>query len=188
MNKYVKPVGIAVLVVCTIFLAGSLMRHNRLKKEARADAALMVAASAADYQAILDQYGNTASAPMALLGLAQAEFNAARVAEAASLYADFLEEYPKHDMAVQAEYNGITCMEALRQYPEAAMAYGDFRAHYASSHLAPVALLGQARCLEALEDFAGAKRVYEDVMAFYPESGWSQLAEQNLSVVNAKVK
>ncbi|MDF7801086.1 tetratricopeptide repeat protein [Pontiellaceae bacterium B1224] len=188
INKYVKPAAIGIVVICILFLGNSLVRSGRLKKEAQADSDLMVAQSAQDYQNILDNYGKTPSAPLALMGLAQEEFNAANVAEAAELYGQFLKKYPKHDMAVQAAYNEITCQEAMGQYAEAAAAYGEFKANHENSHLAPVALLGKARCLESMSSYAEAKLVYEDVMAFYPESGWAQLAEQNLNVVNAKLK
>lgn len=188
INKYVKPAAVGILIICILFLGNSLIRGGQLKKEAQADSDLMVAQSAQDYQNILDNYGKTPSAPLALLGLAQETFNAADVAEASKLYEEFLRKYPKHDMAVQAAYNEITCKEALGQYAKAATAYGEFRAENEESHLAPVALLGKARCLESMNDYAAAKLVYEDVMAFYAGSGWAQLAEQNLGVVNSKLK
>ena len=188
INKYVKPAAIGALIICGLFLGNSLMRTNRMKNDAKADSALLVARSAADYQAILDSYGKTPSAPLAQLGLAQETFNAGKIAEADGLYGEFINKYPKHEMIAQAAFNQITCKEALGQYAEAAAAYGQFKLDNEESHLAPVALHGKARCLEASKNLTGAKQVYEDIIAFYPDSGWAQMAEQNLSVLNAKMK
>ena len=187
INKFVKPVAIGVVIICGVFLTNSLIRHNRIKNDAQADAALLVARSAADYQAILDSYEKTPSAPLAQLGLAQEIFNAGKIAEADDLYGEFINTYPQHEMIAQAAFNLITCKEALGQYSDAAAAYSQFKVENAESHLAPVALHGQARCLEAAQNFTGAKQVYEDIIAFYPGSGWAQMAAQNLRVLNAKM-
>lgn len=186
--KYVKPVAAVLIVACVLVIGKSVLSQNRMKKEAAADKALMEARSAADYQKILDDYGNSASAPMALMGLAQEKFNAAAPAEAAELYAEFGKKYPKHEMAPQAMFNEISCMEALQQFDAAATAYGEFKLNNESSHLAPVALLGKGRCLEAQSKWAEAKQVYEDVTTFYEGSGWAQLAENQITVVNSKMK
>lgn len=186
--KYVKPVAAVLIVVCVIVIGKSVLTNNRLKKEAAADKALMEARTVAEYQAVLDNYGNTPSAPMALMGMAQQKFNANATAEASELYKEFTKKYPKHEMAVQAEYNIIHCMEAERQYDAAAAAYGAFRENNQDSHLAPVALLSKARCLEALNKWAEAKQVYEDVLAFYEDTNWAQLAESNITIVDSKLK
>ncbi|MDF7807655.1 tetratricopeptide repeat protein [Pontiellaceae bacterium B12219] len=188
IQKYVKPAAIGILAICIIFLGNSLIKNGKMKKEAKADSALMVAQTAADFQAILDNYGNTSSAPLALLGLAQENFNATHVAEAEKLYGQFLNKYPKHEMAVQVELNQIQCLEAMQEYAKAAAAYAQFKTDHPNSHLAPVALLGQARCLEATQSYSEAVVVYDDICAFYPNSGWAQLAEANLAVVKSKIK
>ncbi|QBG47463.1 tetratricopeptide repeat protein [Verrucomicrobia bacterium S94] len=187
-QKYLKPAAAAIIVICVVVIAVSLVRNNRIKKVAAADSALMSARTAADYQAILEQYGNTPSAPMALMGLAQSKFNDAQPAAAAELYADFVKKYPKHEMTVQAEYNAISCLEAERKYDEAAAAFAAFQKTHEKSHLAPVALLDQGRCLEAMEKYTEARQVYEDVLAFYPDSGWAQLAQDNISIIDSKLK
>lgn len=186
--KYVKPVAAVLIVICVIVIGKSVLTNNRMKKEAAADKALMEARSVADYQAVLNNYGNTPSAPMALMGMAQQKFNAGATAEASELYKEFSKKYPKHEMTVQAEYNVIHCMEAERQFEAAAAAYGAFRENNQDSHLAPVALLSKARCLEAQNKWAEAKAVYEDVLAFYEDTGWAQLAEGNITIVDSKLK
>lgn len=186
-KKYVKPAAIGIAVVCILVLANNFFKSNRLKKEAKADAALAQARTAADFQAVLDNYGSTPSAPLAMMGLAMENFNAGQVDQAAELYATFLNKYGRHEMAVQAEFNAITCKEAKDQYGDAHLLYGAFEKSNKGSHLAPMALLGKARCLMALEQYAEAKQVYEDIITFYPESGWSQAAEGKLVQIENKL-
>ena len=83
--------------------------------------------------------------------------------------------------------NQINCIEAQGSYAEAAKAYGDFRAANEKSHMAPQALLDKARCLESMSSYAEARQVYEDVIAFYPDSGWSQLAQNHITLLNSKM-
>jgi TolA-binding protein len=187
-QKYMKPTATVILVVCALFLANNFFRGNRLKKEASADAALMNAKSAADYQAILDDFSSTPSDPLAMMGLAQQNFNEGKLDEAMKLYSGFVKKYPGHEMAEQAEFNLITCKEAKGELGEASILYGDFKDKHGDSHLAPVALLGKARCFETLDNHSEAKQVYEDVITYYPESGWSQIAETQLKVVERILK
>lgn len=187
-EKYLKPAAGAIIVICVVIIGFQLRKNIQASKNAKADAALMEANRAEDYQAILDKYGKTPSAPIALLGLAQEKFNAGQASEADALYGQFLKKYKKHDMVLQARFNQITCKEAMRQYGDAIILYGDFKDNHPESHLAPVALLGKARCLEAVDRYAEAKQVYEDIFTFYSETGWAQVAEANLEIVEAKLK
>ncbi|WP_372798225.1 tetratricopeptide repeat protein [Pontiella sp.] len=184
--KYIKPAAAVLIVICLLVIGFSIAKSSRLKKEAAADTALMQARTAADYQAVIDNYGSTPSAPLALLGLAQQKFNAGAIAEAADLYGEFVKKYPRHDNAIQAEYNRINCIEAQGKYAEAAEAYGAFRIAQEKSHLAPQSLLDKGRCLEKLKQFDDARQVYEDVIAFYPDSGWAQLAQNNITILNTR--
>jgi len=187
-QKYAKPAAIAVAVVCALVLADRFFKANRLRKAAKADAALAQAREAADYRAILDNYGSTPSAPLALMGLAMEKFNAGRIEEAEALYAKFLKRHGQHELAVQAELNAITCKEAKGHLGDAHLLYGDFAERHAESHLAPVARLNQARCLESLDQLPEAKQIYEEVITFYPGSAWSQLAEAQLRLVQNRLR
>ena len=188
IRKYAKPTAIVTVAVCAFFLVDRYFKSSRLQKEAKADAALLQAASAYDYQAILDDYGSTPSAPPALMGLARQTFNAGQYEEADALYGRFLKKYGDHEMAVQAEFNQITCREAKGQIGDAHLLYGEFVNKHKDSYLAPLAMIAQARCLESLSLLADAKQVYEDLVFSYPGSSWAQMAEANLTVVESKLK
>jgi len=188
ITKYAKPAAIVIIAVCAFFLIDRYLKSSRLHKEIKADEALLQASSAFDYEAILDDYGSTPAAPLALMGLARQTFNAGQYAEADALYGKFLKKYGKHEMAVQAEFNQITCREAQGQIGDAHLLYGEFVINHSDSYLAPLAMISQARCLESLSMLADAKQVYEDLVFSYPGSSWAQMAEANLTVVESKLQ
>jgi len=185
-RKYAKPAGIAIVVVCAIVLADKFFKAQRHKKEAAADTALMDARSAEDLQKVVDKYGATPSAPMALMALAREKFNSGQFDEAEELYTRFTKKHGDHELAAQAELNLITCKEAKGQLDEAQLLYGGFAQKHAGSFLVPSAMMGQARCLEALDQLDEAQIAYEDIIVNFPETAWSRIAEANLKVVLGK--
>lgn len=187
IKKYAVPATVVVLVVCGFFLFDRYLKSSKASKEVKADSALMTAMSAADYEEIIDDYGSTSSAPIAMMQLAMARFSAGEYDAAQELYSQFLKEYGKHEMALQAELNQITCREAKGELSEAHLLYGEFAEKHSDSYLAPVAKMGQARCLEAMGNPAEAKRAYEDLIVAYPGSSWSNLAETRMAVIDSKL-
>lgn len=185
--KYAKPALITILIICAFFLTQSVFKNNRVRKESRADTALMQANTATDLQAVIDNFGTTSSAPLAIMELAQKEFNASKIQEADALYKNFLKKYPKHAMAPQAQLNQITCLEANGKYQEASTQFGKFAKDNASSSLAPVALISQARCLTNISKFDEAKQTYEDLIVSYPQTSWAQEAEFKIKTLQAKL-
>lgn len=186
--KYAKPVVITIVIICAFFLTNSFFRNNRLQKESRADTALMQANTAADFQAVLDDFGATPSAPLAMMELARKKFNAGEIDEADALYGKFLKKYKKHEMAPQARLNQITCIESKGEPQDAANQFGAFATEHNTTLLAPVALLSQARCLEELSKFDEAKQAYEDLIINHPNSNWTQDAERRLKMIQSKLK
>jgi len=188
IRKYAVPTTIVILAVCGFFLFDRYLKSSKASREAKASTALMNAMSADDYQDILDDYGSTSSAPLAMMQLAKARFSDGNYDAAQELYNQFLKKYGKHEMALEAELNAVTCREAKGEYSEAHLLYGDFASKHSDSYLAPVAMLGQARCLEAMGNDAEAKRAYEDLIVAYPGSSWSDLAQIRMSVIESKLK
>lgn len=185
-QKYTKPLSLALIVICGLIIANSLMKTQRQKKEAKADAAFMQAQTPEAFKAVYEDYKSTAAGPLALMSAAKASFNGGQHAEAEELYNTFVKSYPKHEMVLQAKLNMISCKEAKGQLSEAHLLYGEFAQKQKSSHLAPLALIGKARCLQTLEQYTEAKIVYEDIIVNYPESSWAQMAEGSLKSLAAK--
>ncbi len=188
IRKYAVPTAVVVGIICGGFLFDRYLKASRASKEAKADSALMNAMGADDYQMIIDKYGSTASAPVAMMKLAMARFSNGDYVAAQELYGTFLKKYGKHEMAAQAELNLITCREAKGELSEAQQLYAAFAGEHEGSYLAPVALIGHARCLEALDAPLDAKQAYEDLIVAYPGSSWARLAETRMTVLNSKLK
>jgi len=188
IRKYAVPSGVVILVICGIFLFDSYLKSSKASKESKADVALVNAMSAADFQNIVDKYGSTSAAPIAMMNLAMAKFSNGDYAAAQDLYGKFLKKYAKHEMAPQAELNLITCREAKGELSEAQILYSDFAGKHEGSYLAPVALMGHARCLEALGAPVDAKQAYEDLVVAYPDSSWAGLAQTRMAVLNSKLQ
>jgi predicted negative regulator of RcsB-dependent stress response len=183
IQKYLKPTAIAILAVCIVFLGVRLVQSNTLKQQAEADAALIQANSTEDFQAILENYGNTPSAPLALMSLAREQFNSGRIVEAEQHYVDFLKRFSKHDLADQAELNVIRCKEANGQYSEAIPLYREFAETHKNSHLVLMALFGKAQCLEKSNQLDEAKIAYEDIVVNHAGTMWAKMAESRLQAI-----
>lgn len=185
LQKYTKPVAIAIGVVCAIVLVIKFNETQTQKKEAEASTALMNANTAGELQAIVDDYASTTARPVALMGLALKKFNAGQVDEAATLYNQFLKEHGAHELATQAELSLITCKESV-SLEEAQALYAKFAEEHADSYLAPAAMLSRASCLEALGKLDDARVAYEDILANFPDSNSARTADANLKVVVGK--
>lgn len=186
LQKYAKPAAIVIITICVLVLADKFFKSQRVKKELRADTALMHAQNAEDLQDILNEYGSTPAAPVALMGLAREKFNAGQIDEAEVLYSQFVKKHDDLEQAALAELNLISCKEAKEQLGEAHLLYGEFVKDHEGSYLVPSALMGRARCLETLGELDEAQIAYEDIIVNYPESSWSQLAKAKLKIVLAK--
>jgi len=187
VQKYAKPAVVGILVICGLVLANGFFKNQRIKKEARADSALLHAQGATDLRAIVDDYASTPAGPLALMTLAREKFNEGNFDEAESLYLQFTQKHANHELAAQAQINQIACKEAKGQKEEAQQLYGEFAKKQAGSYLVPAAMIGQGRCLEALGQFGKAQTVYEDIIGDFPDSAWSQSAEMNLDILKAKL-
>ena len=187
IKKYAVPTAVVIVLVCGIFLFDRWLKSSKQTREVEADSALMNAIDAVDYQRIVDEYGSTSSAPIAMMNLAMTRYSEGDYEGAQQLYSDFLKKYPKHEMALQAELNVITCMESKGEYSEAHLLYSDFTAKHRDSYLAPMAMMGQARCLEGIGALDDARRTYEDLIVGYPGSSWADIADTRMTVLSKKV-
>ena len=187
IQKYAKPASIAIVVICVLILANRFTQSKRLQKEAKADAALMMARSPEDLQAVYENYGSTPTAPLALMELAKSKFNGGQIDAAEELYSTFIKKFSSHTMTAQAELNLIHCQEAKGQHAEAQNRYAEFsQSHKDNLLLSALSLIGQARCMETLQKYSEAKIVYEDIIVSYPDSSWAQIAEENLKILASK--
>ncbi|MDA0577151.1 MAG: tetratricopeptide repeat protein [Verrucomicrobia bacterium] len=180
----VAGAGLALLVVLGLLYA-------RSRADASRHDALMLMSSAQSFdelERVVSDFGKTPAAPLALLKIAHAYFNAGDYTLASKKYATFTATYATHAFAPVAELGTVHCVEAQGQFDAALRGFEDFAAKLPTHFLFAQATLGQARCLEQLGRLTQARIVYEQFLASHPQSPWTPHVEQLLRTVNQGIK
>jgi predicted negative regulator of RcsB-dependent stress response len=184
LKEYGMPLVLGVSVALLAYLGFVTYKNHQAGIRRRAAQNLMQAQSAEQLQAIVDQYPNTPSAPIAMLTLAANYLHGGQYPMARNQYARFEREHADHMLKPAAVLGQAYCVEAEGN-PEGALAsYQKFQDEYAGHFLLPQAIFGQARCLEQLGRFEEAKTVYEEYLEANPESRWAPQAESSLLYVD----
>lgn len=90
--------------------------------------------------------------------------------EAMALFKKFLESYPKHDLADNAQYWIGEIYYDMDDYPNAILAFKEVTAHYPERSKAPDALLKIGYSYVALDDLVNARIYLKRVIKDYPFS------------------
>ncbi|MBT3193591.1 MAG: tetratricopeptide repeat protein [Verrucomicrobia bacterium] len=191
IETYGKPV-VTVLLVFMIAVAGFQLYTSRKQSHAEEAARQLAAAtSIPDYEGILDRFGNTDTAPAALLAVAKLYFDNGNYEMALTKYDAFIETYAEDGMVSTAELGRIFCIEARNigsALQEAAEAYAAFATKYPDSFLMPEAVFGEARCFEQLGAFEEARVLYEDFIADHAENPSRYRAEDLLEQITHRIE
>jgi len=175
-------------VVMAVFGGITFYRSNTGKNINQASINLATARTAQDLQGIVDRYGATPSAPLALLRLAKTYYTSGNYDLALQKYSEFATAFPEHDMVAVAGMGRTHCIEARSQFVEALEEFAAFARDNPNHFLTPQAIFGQARCLGELGREDEAKAVYEDFVVANPQSGWLPRAEEALTDVKRKIE
>jgi soluble lytic murein transglycosylase len=146
----------------------------QLDRTSEADAAMLRVQ--AEYQELAD---------FAVFLRAEYHFAHARYSEAAALYGQVVELYPRSSLIARAAFKRAQALLESFAYPEAAEAYDRFLQDYPRSEFAPAAGLGLGRALTAEADLGRAVRAYQDVWVKYPGNPNDQAVEQALNLLRA---
>jgi len=146
----------------------------QLDRPAEADAATLRAQ--AEYPELAD---------FAVFLLADYRFANSRYSEAAALYGQVNERFPRSSLAARAAFRRAQSLFESYAYPQAAEAYDRFLKDNPRSEFAPTAGLGLGRALTAEADLSRAVRAYQDVWVKYPGSPNDQDVEQALNMLKA---
>jgi predicted negative regulator of RcsB-dependent stress response len=180
------PILVAVALALLAVSAAMLYRNHARRSVQDASHALASARTAQDLEDLITRRPSATLAPLALMKLAKAYFDAGNYDLALSKYGELRTKYPGHSLALLAEMGRISCLEAKGQTEEASKAYRDFAQKHPDNFLTPEAILGEGRCLEALGRLGEARTLYEDFIAAKPDSGWKPRAEELLEALNKK--
>ncbi|MGC1456349.1 MAG: tetratricopeptide repeat protein [Nitrospirota bacterium] len=146
----------------------------QLDRTSEADAAMLRAQ--AEYPELAD---------FAVFLLADYHFTKSRYSEAAALYGQVIERYPRSSLVASAAFKRAQALFEATAYPQAAEAYDRLLQDFPHSPFAPAAGLGLGRALTAEADLKRAVRAYQDVWVRYPGNPNDQDVEKALSVLRA---
>lgn len=184
LKRYGKLVGTGVLAAAVTVIASRGCAHYKASRLVKAEQALMAAKTPQQLEEVVNQYGSTPSAPVALLNLAKTFFNIGETAQARVQYERFLKKYKKHDLRPVAELGLAYCTEADGDFNGAAAQFAEFSKKHSGSYLHPMAVLSIARCMEQAGRIDEARIVLEDFLAENAGTAWAGSAESALKQLN----
>jgi tetratricopeptide (TPR) repeat protein len=186
-QKHGTTLSVAIVVAAGIMLSVSLYRRHLETVRAEAESLLFKVESVQDLDNLVSRSGTTPIAPLALLKLAKAYYDAGSYELAVKKYEEFKAKYPEHPLTLAGDMGKLHCAEAMGQTEQALTGYTAFAAAHPKSFLAAEAFFGKGRCLETLGRLPEAKTVYEDLIASDPQGPWVMRAEEQLANVKRKL-
>lgn len=124
--------------------------------------------------------GKTLPGAEVLYNQASARYKAASYQEAIQQFSRFLKNFPRHDLADNAQYwIGESCY-SLGLFPEAIYAFQKVITYYPKGNKAPDALLKIGLCHLATKDKDKAQAIFQKLLAEYPASNAARLAHMKL--------
>jgi tol-pal system protein YbgF len=111
---------------------------------------------------------------------ALAQYKAASYKKAIQQFNQFIEEFPSHDLADNAQYWVGESYYALGLFRKAIAAFDRVTTLYPEGNKAPDALLKIGLCYLAVQDKEKAHKVFQQLLTTYPASNAAQLAKIKL--------
>jgi len=127
--------------------------------------------------------GKTTAAESTPEGIYQgglALFKAGDMQKARDEFTRFVERYPKHDLASNAQYWIGETYYSEKNYEQAILAFQDVIKNYPKKEKAPAALLKQALSFKSLRDVKSARYVLKKLQDDYPRSEEAKKAKELL--------
>jgi TolA-binding protein len=185
--RYRKELAALIVFVLLIGAGVAVWKFYQERRESASSSALAEARTAADYQSIIDRYGDTPAAAAAYLLLAEEQRKNGKLADANVTLQRFLDKFPRHELASTALMSRATNLEAMGKEDEAMAAYQQVVSFDPGSFNAPGALLAQARILQGKGRTDEARRICENLMTQYRQSYASMEASQLLATLKPAV-
>jgi len=114
---------------------------------------------------------------------ALALYNEKQYSEAMSGFKGFLEQYPKSDLADNAQFWIGECLMNQSQYEEAIVAYQEVIEKYAKGNKVPNAMLRQAIAFLEINDKKASKALLNQLIKKYPKSSEAKVAQKKLDTI-----
>jgi len=180
LKHYGKIIGIGMLAAIIVMLSSRGCSQQSASKRARGEGLLVAARSAQQFEEIIDRFGSTPAAPVALLGLAKTFFNNGDYFQARAEYERFFKKYKKSELRPLAEFGMASCSNADGDFGGAIEQFKAFVDIYSGHYLQSPATLALADSLKQANRLDEARIVLEDFLAGAANSQWSAQAENAL--------
>ena len=112
--------------------------------------------------------------------LALALFKSEKFEQAIDGFKRFLQEFPKSDLADNAQFWIGECFMALKQYEQAILAYQEVIKKYSKGNKVPNAMLRQAVAFLEIKDETSSKLLLKKLIKQYPDSSEAKIAQRRL--------
>lgn len=168
--RYRKEIAIVLSLALLTIIGFALWRFYQERRESDSAAVFAAAKTPADYQGVIDRYGDTPAAAAAYLLLADEQRKNGKFMDANATLQHFLDKFPRHELASTARMSMAANLDALGKHDEATAAYQQVASADANSFNAPLALLAQAQILQGQGREDEARRVCETIMTQYRQS------------------
>ncbi|MFH1039219.1 MAG: tetratricopeptide repeat protein [PVC group bacterium] len=182
--SFMRRYRAAALVLGIILVAGAVIfaavSYHTAGTIARAETELGAARSREDLRAVFDRYPDTPAAPLALIQLAAALYDAGEFDQARDTYRLFIGRYAAHRLAPFAQMGAAYCLESAGKLEEALAGYGRIGERYPGSSLEPEAGVNRGRCLVRLGRYDEALEAYRSVIERFPRTMYAGLAREEL--------
>lgn len=188
LREYGVSAGIGIAVALALALGILLYRQQQARTARQAAEILTSAQSADELQQVVDQYGKTPSAPLALVAMAGERFHEGRYDVAMAQYQQFLTSYPDHRLVPAAQLGQAYCREALELWEPALEGYRTFAKDHADHLLAPMAKFGEARVLAQMGQPQEAEAIYKAYLDGAEDAPWRAQAQTALLYLEKDVR
>ena len=123
------------------------------------------------------------STERALYNASKDSFDQGWFEESMEGFKEFLDRYPKSELADNAQYWVGECYMALKKYDRAIAAYEDVKKKYPEGNKVPDAMLKQAMAFLEKGDETSTRILLKRIVNAFPESDQARVAEQRLETL-----
>jgi len=125
----------------------------------------------------------SASGEQYLYDSSLAQYNDGKYNEAMSGFKSFLEQYPKSDLADNAQFWVGECLMGLRQYEDSIVAFQEVIEKYPKGNKVSNAMLRQAIAFLEINDKKASKALLTQIIKKFPKSSEAKVAQKKLDTI-----
>lgn len=158
----------------------NLLKEDLAKRLAAVDERISkLDAAVAEQQKKASQVPQT---PELLYQQASEAMKGGNTAKARELYSNFLELYPKHDLAANAHYWLGESYYSEKNYEQAVIEFQEVIKNFPDKDKAPAAMLKQGMSFKEMGDNKSAQYIYKKLIEEHPKSNEAKIAREKLKL------